>query len=73
MIKEDDSEEVKEDHQHKAVNAKTYCNQSKKKWVDLQIKATALDQEYDKKIHELGNLCSSMFKQMQGSSISEAG
>ena len=73
MIKDDDADEVKEDHQHKAVNAKTYCNQSKKKWQELQVKATSLDKEYDKKILELGNLCSSMFKQMQGGSVSEAG
>jgi hypothetical protein len=27
------------DHTHKAVNAKTYCAQAKKKWKDLHAKA----------------------------------
>lgn len=49
------------DHTHKAVNAKTYCAQAKKKWRDLHTKALALDQQYDAKIEELGSICSTMF------------
>lgn len=68
----DDNEDDQPDHNHKAVNAKTYCNQAKNKWKDLQNKAAALDSDYDLKIKELGNLCSSMFKSMSGP-ISEEG
>ena len=66
MINEDEDEEghpVKPDHQHKAVNAKTYCAQAKRKWKELHAKAQVLDAEYDKKIEELGSICSTMFKQ----------
>ena len=59
MIKEDNEET---DHNHKAVNAKTYCTQAKNKWKELQQKAIVLDQQYDLKIEELGNICSTMFK-----------
>ncbi|CDW91582.1 UNKNOWN [Stylonychia lemnae] len=69
----DDNEEEAPDHNHKPVNAKTYCNQSKNKWRDLQQRATILDQNYDIKIQELGNLCSTMFKSMSGQPISEEG
>lgn len=55
------------DHTHKAVNAKTYCVQSKKKWKDLHTKAQVLDKEYDKKIEELGSICSTMFKKIKNS------
>jgi hypothetical protein len=58
MIKDEDDDGPQPDHNHKAVNAKTYCNQSKNKWKDLQTKAHQLDAEYDEKIKELGNLCS---------------
>lgn len=50
------------DHTHKAVNAKTYCAQSKRKWKELHNKSQLLDQEYDTKIEELGSICSTMFK-----------
>ena len=73
MVKDDDDdeqEEVKADHNHKAVNAKTYCKQTKNKWRDLQGRAAALDAHYDVKIKELGNLCSSMFEKIGGSPIS---
>jgi NADH:ubiquinone oxidoreductase subunit F (NADH-binding) len=53
------------DHAHKAVNAKSYCAQSKRKWKDLHAKAEKLDQEYDKKIEELGSICSTMFTQLK--------
>ena len=53
------------DHTHKAVNAKTYCAQSKRKWKELHAKAQQLDQEYDKKIEELGSICSTMFTQLK--------
>ena len=56
------------DHTHKAVNAKTYCVQSKKKWKDLHTKAQVLDKEYEKKIEELGSICSTMFKQIKSNS-----
>ena len=65
MINEDpddgDAPAVVLDHTHKAVNAKTYCAQSKKKWRDLQGTAHHLNEEYDKKIDELGSICSTMF------------
>ncbi len=54
------------DHVHKAVNAKTYCAQSKRKWKDLQAKAAQLEVDYDKKIEELGSICSTMFERMKG-------
>ena len=66
MINEDEDEDgqpIKPDHQHKAVNAKTYCAQAKKKWKELHVKAQHLDSEYDKKIEELGSICSTMFTQ----------
>jgi hypothetical protein len=47
------------------VNAKTYCAQAKKKWRDLSEKALKLDAEYDRKIEELGSICSTMFKQIR--------
>lgn len=53
------------DHTHKAVNAKTYCAQSKRKWKELHQKAQLLDQEYDTKIEDLGSICSTMFKQLK--------
>ncbi len=58
------------------MNAKTYCVQAKRKWKELQVKAESLDAEYDKKIDELGSICSTMFKQAadkQGSGNSEGG
>jgi len=64
MIKDDDDEGQQPDHNHKAVNAKTYCNQSKNKWKDLLSKAQGLNAQYDEKIQELGNLCSNMFKNL---------
>ncbi len=42
MIKDDDDEQ-QPDHNHKAVNAKTYCTQAKNKWKQLQQKTLALD------------------------------
>lgn len=47
------------------MNAKTYCVQAKKKWKELQSRATKLDQDYDKKIEELGSICSTLFKQLK--------
>lgn len=66
----DDSEE-NNNHTHSAVNAKTYCNTGRNKWKELHAKSLILDKQYDKKIEELGNLCSSMFKNMSGSISSE--
>ena len=74
MINEDEDDEgnpVKPDHQHKAVNAKTYCAQAKKKWRELHGKAQLLDAEYDKKIEELGSICSTMFKQAKNQGVAE--
>ena len=65
MVKDDSDES---NHTHSAVNAKTYCNQGKIKWKDLSLKCSELDVMYDKKILELGNLCSSLFKNMAGPS-----
>lgn len=53
-------------HIHSAVNAKTYVNQGRNKWKELHAKSVVLDIQYDKKIEELGHLCSSMFKNMSG-------
>jgi DNA-binding ferritin-like protein (Dps family) len=53
------------------VNAKTYCAQAKKKWKDLQARAHQLDAEYDKKIEELGTICSTMFKEIKDPQISK--
>jgi hypothetical protein len=63
MIKDESDES---NHTHSAVNAKTYCNQGKQKWREMQAKSLELDTLYDKKIQELGNLCSSLFKNMSG-------
>ena len=52
------------------MNAKTYCVQAKKKWKDLQGRAHQLDAEYDKKIEELGTICSTMFKEIKDPQIS---
>lgn len=74
MIKDDDDNDQEQpDHNHKAVNAKTYCNQSKNKWKELQARAVVLDQKYDQKIQELGNLCSTMFKSIGANPISVKG
>ena len=73
MINEEpeEGEPVVLDHAHKAVNAKTYCAQSKRKWKDLQARATKLDSDYDRKIEELGSICSTMFKQLKGAGVEE--
>ena len=52
------------------MNAKTYCAQAKKKWRELQTWAHQLDAEYDKKIEELGTICSTMFKEIKDPQIS---
>ena len=36
---EEEEKKVPLDHAHKAVNAKTYCAQAKKKWKELQARA----------------------------------
>ena len=59
MIKDDTDDS---NHTHSAVNAKTYCNQAKTKWKNLHAQSLKLDIQYDEKINELGNLCSSLFQ-----------
>ena len=68
MIREDAGDDPNV-HVHTAVNAKTYCNQAKKKWLALSKKATDLDGRYDLKIQELGHLCSNLFNKMGSSDV----
>ncbi len=44
MIKDESDES---NHTHSAVNAKTYCNQGKQKWREMQAKSLELDTLYD--------------------------